>query len=270
MKDHESIVWQTNPSRKTTKPFVNAAGGLKRLWRAVLVLLLLVLIVWTLKEYFIQMFEPLGQVSIHNNQWLDQEIILDQLALDETTTFWQASAYQLSYDLLQLAWLHEARVLKKPPNRLEIWVLERRPIAEVLIGDQIFWLDEQGILLEPKAQTPAGLPKIVLSTNNSATRPVIREGVSVQSAYLKQAFALLNITKRHSFFEQNPVQTIDLQDLTSIRFLLGNSLIIHWGKDNFEMKMQNLDYALPKLLAARGRLRKVDLRYKNRVIFRTQ
>lgn len=263
MKDHGFTTGSPVQLNENIAKPPATANRWRPLWQALLLLLLIVLIFWILVEYFIQMFQPLHQITIYNNQWLNEEQIIDQLALDETTTFWDVSAYQLSYDLIQLPWISSARVLKKPPNQLEIWVEERNPVAKANIEDRIFWIDKNRILLDPQTSEFVDLPNIVLITGDAD----IYEGVQIQSSNLKQAFKLLDLTKEHSFFQQNPVHTVVLKNLTSIRYLMQGSIVIDWGKGDFQQKIQNLNYALPKLLTFKSRLRKIDLRYQNRVVF---
>ncbi len=50
-----------------------------------------------------------------------------------------------------LVWVRSVRVERKPPDRLVVWVDERRRHAWVEIGDRIFGVDEHGVLLPEQA-----------------------------------------------------------------------------------------------------------------------
>jgi cell division septal protein FtsQ len=88
----------------------------------------------------------LDAVEFYGGRLLDGRQVLEVGGLDEFTNIFSVDLQQTAKRLEALAWVKRARVQRKPPNRLEISVVERRRLMWLKAG-LVYGVDSEGVIL---------------------------------------------------------------------------------------------------------------------------
>ena len=99
------------------------------------------------ENYRLQAIEVKGHHLINGGQ------VLAASGLDEGANIFGADLLQVAENIERLAWVKEARIERKPPDRLVVNLVERQRLAWVEL-DQVYGIDADGVLL-PVDKDPA-------------------------------------------------------------------------------------------------------------------
>jgi cell division protein FtsQ len=159
--------------------------------------------------------------------------------------------------------IRRAELIRELPDRLTIFVEERRPFT-LVHGGRLHWVDEEGRLLgeERRAVTTpvpliSGLGEDELATMRTAPGPRARAALAIIRALLRSGSALTaEIAEIDVSGKEGPVlYTVD-------------GIEVRLGQDDWDDRLARLEGVLAQVAAREGRVTAVDLRFRDQVVLR--
>lgn len=163
--------------------------------------------------------------------------------------------------LLAVEWVKAASLRRAWPNRLEVQVTERQPVAFAQIpagrggASRLALIDEDGVLLEPPQRSEFRLPVLTGLRREKAAR---REGVAKMLKLLAEVGPLAE-----------KISEIDVSDLENLRVteqLDHRVLTLVVGNRDFRRRLEKFHAFYPEIRDQLGDAATLDLRVENRII----
>jgi cell division protein FtsQ len=136
--------------------------------------------------------------------------------------------------LLNVRWVREASIVRVWPNRIQVRIQERQPVAFVKLRAESMerWalIDEEGVILDPPLKAPFHLPMLA---GISPGESVAQRGIRVRRAerLLQDLGRLAN--------KVSEADVSDLDDLKVTEKLDGRAVTLMLGEHNFVSRLQN-------------------------------
>jgi len=178
-----------------------------------------------------------------------------------------------------IPWIESATVRRALPNKIQVEITERTPVAFLRQGADMALVDAHGVILEKPLEGSFEFPVV---TGIRADMPAEEREKRMQlfSGFMNQADAA-----RAGSAKQ--VSEVDLSDTNDLRAMItgmqpgGASdstnvagswgqpdapLLVHFGDDDFQTKFTNLIENIGKWRATAGRLESLDLRFNGEAV----
>ncbi|MCU1299378.1 MAG: Cell division protein FtsQ, partial [Acidobacteriaceae bacterium] len=169
---------------------------------------------------------------------------------------------QRKKQLEQIPWVAAASVMRFVPNRLEIEIQERTPVAFARVGSKILLIDRAGTLMD----LPAGKKKysfpVILGMNPG-------EPLSTRSARMKIYNDLVAQLDSGGAHYSQELSEVDLSDSDDVKVLANNpqgEVLIHLGSSNFLERYKTYEAHAQEWRQQFDKLESVDLRYDRQII----
>jgi cell division protein FtsQ len=137
-------------------------------------------------------------------------------------------------ELLNIQWVHDASIVRVWPNRIQVRIQERQPVAFVKLKAESMerWalIDNEGVILDPPHRAPFHLAMLAgIQPEESAAQ----RGVRVRRAerLLQELGGLAG--------QVSEADVSDLDDLKVTEKLDGRAVTLMLGDRNFSSKLQN-------------------------------
>jgi cell division protein FtsQ len=162
--------------------------------------------------------------------------------------------------LLNVRWVHDASIVRVWPNRIQVRIRERQPVAFVKMRAESMerWalIDDEGVILDPPQKAAFHLPMLAgVQTGESAAQ----RGVRVRRAQrLLQELGSL----------AEPVSEADVSDLDDLKItekLEGRAVTLMLGDHNFSPRLQNFLDHYPDIHRRIPQVTTFDLRLDDRI-----
>lgn len=254
--------------RNKEKPRRASKAYLGRVALSLLVVVLLVgagLGIWEGYRRFTRMpYFRVAEIHVEGNLQVTTDEVVKSLRITPGTSLLEVDLATLSERVMKNPWIKEASVRRRLPLALTIHVVERVPEA-VFIADRRYLLSADGVILtELDSEDLPALP-----TLRAAARRRVRPGDRILSSEMAQGLSVWR-----QFQLANAVQGERAHEI-----LMGGdgSYTVNLGQamPAIRLRAQNMQEQLRRLgaaLAASGRsldsFGDVDLRFRDRVIFR--
>ena len=170
--------------------------------------------------------------------------------------------------LESLPWIEQATVRRALPNRIEVEITERTPIAFLREPGDMALVDVHGVILDRPLEGDFNFPVI---TGVTSEMPADERAIRLQ---LYSGFAQQIETARAGALDH--VSEVDLSDQHDLRATVtglgaadgqGDSpVLVHFGDSDFAVKYQTLVDDLPQWRAKAGPVESVDLRFSNEAV----
>jgi cell division protein FtsQ len=165
--------------------------------------------------------------------------------------------------LEQIPWVQSASVMRLLPNRLNVVINERTPVAFVEINSHIQLIDANGIIMEPPAdsQISYSFPVIVGMTD--------AEPLSTRAARMKiysQLMKELDVGGAHYSRDLSDVDLSDPDDVKATVTDPHGAVLVHLGASNFLERFKIYVAHVQEWRTQFQKLQSVDLRYEHQVI----
>jgi len=175
---------------------------------------------------------------------------------DFDRSIFAASLAERRRELLAIDWVDDATISRVWPDRLVVWIRERKPVAFVSFPTGVLLIDARGVLLDPPAQAQFAFPVLSgIRENDSPAerRDRVRTFMRVQD---DMGYLMKDISE------------VDAADPDSIRVVaqVGNrALELLLGDTNFARRYQNFlsHYSQIQKHSPEGKL--FDLRLEDRI-----
>ncbi|MFY9732618.1 MAG: FtsQ-type POTRA domain-containing protein [Candidatus Acidiferrales bacterium] len=218
------------------------------------------------------------QIHIAGNHYVQPANVLGIFAVDRNHSVLRIPLDQRRKQIESLPWVEQAAVRRALPNRIEVEITERTPIAFLRDGSEMNLVDAYGMILERPLKGEFHFP--VVSGVSSEMPTDEREKRMELFAGFIQAIQ----TAHPGATEQ--VSEVDLSDAEDLRATLtglpgGSSpggvtsgdwgqtetpLLVHFGDSDFEGKYRTLLENIGQWRATAGRVESVDLRFSREAV----
>ncbi|NQU95754.1 MAG: FtsQ-type POTRA domain-containing protein [Candidatus Omnitrophica bacterium] len=166
-----------------------------------------------------------------------------------------ASSIESDYPVIK-----EAVVKRVLPNRLEIDIVSRVPVARIK-SRKIFTIDRSGMVLSPGIKSH-DLP--VVTGFSMWTK--IRTGEKLKNQQLESAFSLIDALGESAPGANYKVAEIDASNYKNLSFYLENGIEVKIGGEDFPNRLKALKVTLANPKLNKDNIKYIDLRFRDVVI----
>jgi cell division protein FtsQ len=210
--------------------------------------------------------KDIDNIEIEGARRLSRSLLLQQSKLVPGASLLAIRPGQVERTLMAHPWVAKAEVSRKWPNSLYLKVQERDPVALVQFGEELLYMDRQGMIFKPLSPgDPHNFPVIT-----GLTAEQFRHAAGDLPEVVTQAFKLMDVLK-----ETPP--PLNLENISEIHVDLergftlyanGVGVALDLGLQEYSEKLQKFAQLWP-VLVQKGLLTKVNrinLNYPRRVL----
>ena len=172
-----------------------------------------------------------------------------------------------------LAWVEQAVVRRALPNRIEVEITERTPIAFLRDGSDLALVDVHGVILDRPVEGDFHFP-VVTGIHAGLPAEDRERRMQLFSGFLQQ----INSARSGA---SDAVSEVDLSDAKNIRATLetlpsaggpllwpssAGPLVVDFGDRDFENRFQTLLKSIVQWRASAGRIESIDLRFDGEAV----
>jgi cell division protein FtsQ len=215
-------------------------------------------------------------------QFVPRARVLEVFAADRNHSVLRIPLDQRRHQLETIPWVEHATVRRALPNRVEVEILERTPIAFLRQGSELSLVDFHGVILERPTKAAFHFP-VVTGISAEMAQEDRERRMRLYAAFAQQIEAA-----RGGALEK--VSEVDLADVNDLRASLTGlagrpagtnaaanassgafgqadaPLLVHFGDGDFETKYRNLVENIGHWRATAGRVDSVDLRFNREAV----
>jgi len=167
--------------------------------------------------------------------------------------------------LLASPWVRDAALRRSLPSTIEVVVLERQPIGIGRIQNQMYVIDERGVIIDQYGPPYADLDLPIVDGLAAAS---VRGGSLIDEARADLAARVIAALKVSPEIGRRLSQ-IDVADVGNAAVILsGDSAVIELGDDEFLARLQTYLELAPALRERVPEVDSVDVRFDNRIYVR--
>nr|AIA15164.1 POTRA domain, FtsQ-type [uncultured bacterium] len=192
----------------------------------------------------------LREIRVQTDGTLQRDQILKTAELHEGENIFRVNLERVHDALQELPQVDEVQVTRQMPARIDIHIVERKPvawitsdkrIADPFASDAAFLVDARGRLMKQKKLLPEylGLPLIVGATGES-----LEAGASLQSFEAKAALDLLRLCDGSFMQTRFQIREIDLSKGYCLLVTDKNHTQVTFGFDDMGMQLRRLEQFL--------------------------
>jgi cell division protein FtsQ len=165
--------------------------------------------------------------------------------------------------LQQIPWVESASVMRFAPNRLQIQIRERTPVAFAQVGSRILLIDAAGTLMElPLAGKKKYSFPVILGTNPG-------EPISTRAARMKIYSDLISQLDSSGTHYSQDISEVDLTDPDDVKVLTNDpqgEVLVHLGSANYLDRYKIYVSHVQQWRQQFDKLESVDLRYERQIV----
>ncbi len=223
------------------------------------------------------------QVALAGNHFVSRDQVLEIFAPDRGKSVLRIPLDERRLQIESIPWVERATVRRALPNKIEVDISERTPIAFLREPDDMALIDAQGAILERPLQGDFHFPVV---TGIGADMPLEGRAGRMQlfAGFLAQAESV-----RPGVVDQ--VSEVDLSDEHDLRATITGlpadagaaspaasqaldqapgqadaPVLVHFGDSDFRAKFQTLVENISQWRATAGRVESVDLRFSREAV----
>ena len=218
------------------------------------------------------------QIHIAGNHYVQPANVLGIFAADRNHSVLRIPLDQRRKQIESLPWVEQAAVRRALPNRIEVEITERTPIAFLRDGSETSLIDAYGMILERPLKGDFHFP-VVSGVSSEMPIDEREKRMELFAGFIQQ------IQAAHPGATEQ-VSEVDLADAEDLRATLtglpgGSSpggvtsgdwgqtetpLLVHFGDSDFEGKYRTLLENIGQWRATAGRVESVDLRFSREAV----
>jgi cell division protein FtsQ len=219
------------------------------------------------------------QVAVAGNQYVPRGSVLEIFAADRNRSVLRVPLYERRRQIETIPWVEQATVRRALPNRIEVEITERTPIAFLREGSGLALVDVHGVILDRPLKGNFHFPVI---TGIGADMPIADRELRMQ---MFAGFSQQVESARGGAMDQ--VSEVDLTEAKDLRATIsglqvantsggaaandgwGNTdapIIVHFGDSDFQSKYLTVLNDIGQWRAAAGRVESVDLRFNGEAV----
>lgn len=210
--------------------------------------------------------KDINNIEIEGAKRLSRNLLLEQSKVGPGASLLAIRPGQVERALMAHPWIAKAEVSRKWPHSLHLKIQERDPVALVQFGEELLYMDRQGMIFKPLSPgDPHNFPVIT-----GLTPEQFRHPAGDLPEVVTQAFQLMDVLKAN----QPP---LNLENISEIHVDLergftlyanGVGVALDLGLQEYSEKLQKFAQLWP-VLVQKGLLTKVNrinLNYPRRVL----
>ena len=160
--------------------------------------------------------------------------------------------------------LKRVRVVRRPPNTIQIEAIPRRPVAQVRVRSW-YPVDAEGFVLAEGTSEAA--PDLVRIIGTERGGNVLRPGELNRHDRLDLALRVLPVLRRSPSLVSRRVTELNVGDLAQLRFVLENGLEVRCGTEGeLAEHLRRLQAAFGVIARQRLDVRYIDVRFDEPVL----
>jgi cell division protein FtsQ len=219
------------------------------------------------------------QVQVTGNQYVPRGRVLEIFAADRNRSVLRVPLNERRRQIETIPWVEQATVRRALPNRIEVEITERTPIAFLREGSELALVDVHGVILDRPLKGNFHFPVI---TGMGADMPIEDREQRMQ---MFAGFSQQVEAARGGAMDQ--VSEVDLTEAKDLRATIsglqvanssggasandgwGNTdapIIVHFGDSDFQSKYLTVLNDIGQWRAAAGRVESVDLRFNGEAV----
>jgi cell division protein FtsQ len=250
-------------SRKTWLRGVACVFGLLTLGGLCLGLVLLYHELLTCSLFCIK---DISQIEIEGARRLSRPVLLQQAGVGPGSNLLAIRPGQVERALMAHPWIAKAEVSRQWPHRLHLKIQERDPVALVQIGEELLYMDRQGMLFKPLSPgDPHNFPVIT-----GLTAEQFRHAAGDLPEVVAQVFQLMAVLGK------NP-PPLNLENISEIHvdlelgftlYAMGLGAALDLGFNGYSEKLTKFAQLWPHLVqkGLLTRVRRINLNYPLRAL----
>jgi cell division protein FtsQ len=205
------------------------------------------------------------EIQINGNTHLTRAQLLDVFGSDLERNIFRVSLSDRQADLERLPWVQHATVMRLLPNRLQVEIVERTPVAFARQGTQIGLVDASGVLLDNGASSDAeahySFPVLtgIVASDPAPTR-------SARMALYQRFMKELDGSGKSLSKTVSEVDVSDPDDLKAMLATGGPEVLVHFGDDQFLNRYNQFQKLLPEWKQQYPKLASADMRYQGQIV----
>lgn len=226
-----------------------------------------------------------GQIEIRGTNYASRASVMEVFSADRGRSVLRVPLARRRKQLEAIPWVEQATVRRALPNRIEVEITERTPVAFLREGTDLSLIDAQGVILDRPLEADFHFPVVV------GISPAMAREDRAQRMQLFVDF--LSQIRQVRPDAGDWVSEVDLSHasdlcatLAGLPVLAGaaaggatsatapanpapesaEAILVHFGAANFRDKFQILLNNLGQWEAAAGRVASVDLRFEREVV----
>ena len=210
--------------------------------------------------------KDINDIEIEGAKRLSRSVLIEQARLSPGANLLAVRPGQVERALTAHPWIAKAEVSRKWPHRLHLKIQERDPVALVQFGEELVYVDRQGMIFKPLSPgDPHNFPVIT-----GLTPAQFRHSAGDLPEVVAQAFQLMDVLK-------TTAPPLNLENISEIHVDLergftlyanGLGVALDLGLQEYSEKLQKFAQLWP-VLVQKGLLTKVNrinLNYPRRVL----
>lgn len=209
-----------------------------------------------------------SQVDLTGNHFVARASVLEIFSPDRGRSVLRMPLATRRAEIEALPWVESATVRRALPNRVEVEIVERTPIAFVRDGTDLFLADKAGMILDRPLEADFHFPVV---TGITAVMP--REDRARRMQLMSDFMTQIRGVRSDA---GDSVSEIDLSDANDVQATFAGlqgagaavpgALLVHFGNGDFHDKFQVLLNNIGQWEQAAGRVASVDLRFEREVV----
>ncbi len=260
---------EKNFRRARVKPSKRKGGRRRVSWRAVRMAVCAVLVVYAGYRAFDLVLTAstlqVRRINVHGNVRLSAGEVLTLMGGLRGTSILTADLHAYRQRLLDSPWVADVALRRVLPSTVEVFVSERTPMGLCRLGNQVYLIDREGIVIDEFGPQYAefDLPIVdgLVRAPGSGGTAVDERRADLAARVLDAIAARKDIARR--------VSQIDVRDLHDAVVLLeGDPALLHVGEERFLERLQSYVDLAPALRDRVPDIDYVDLRFEERLYVR--
>lgn len=242
------MAWKNNDKQRQRLKLRGSGDNRQRL---VLIALLVTIVVTVFGAGSYTLYRQLAgadfflvtEINIAGSKKISKEQVVVLSGLDNNTNLLAVDLGQVRDSLKKNGWIDEVEIEKKWPNRLEITLTDKVPVALINTGGDLYYVDRNGkIINEVTPLEDMDYPVISVAD-------LVLEGEIAENPAIKEALAFLRCAEQGN--SNLPKQNISELHLTAgaelVLFLAENPFPIYLGHGEMKKKYSRLGNVLSQL-----------------------
>ncbi len=200
-------------------------------------------------------------VILTGNHFVSQADIASAIGAGAEPNLFRLSLDDARREVEAIPWVQSASLRRVFPNRLQVEVTERKPVAYVNTGAGLKLVDREGVLLEKPSDAAFDFP-VVTGIDSS-----------MSAADRKARLALFDRFEQELKSQVGGagwlVSEVDLSDDGDLKALLvqgRETILVHFGNRDFGERFGTFLALLPQIQSASPNVDSVDLRYRGQAV----
>jgi|SRR5580658_184294 cell division protein FtsQ len=205
--------------------------------------------------------ESSDNIDISGVQNATKAQIMEVMGADIGRNIFFVPLSQQKAQLEQIPWVESASVMRFVPNRLQVEIQERTPVAFARVGPRISLIDAGGTLMELPPKHKYSFP-VILGMNPG-------EPLSTRAPRMKAYNELVQDLDSGGARYSQELSEVDLSDLENLKVRVndaGGDVLVELGSSDYLKRYQTYVSHVQQWRQQFQKLESVNLRYDNQVI----